>query len=204
MESYTKTKNFYIQGRNNSTIVHNRKLSFITKAFPPVLFYKDKDQWIVKTTPKYITILIKFLKLHTPMSYNQLIDLTAVDYPQRKLRFEILYQLLSISNNKRLTLSISSKENGIIDSLTSLYSSAGWYERETWDIFGIFFKGHPDLRRILTDYGFKGHPLRKDFPLTGFLEVRYNDFYKRICYEKTTLAQDYRNFNGTNAWSILI
>jgi NADH-quinone oxidoreductase subunit C len=124
-----------------------------------------------------------------------------VDFPQRKQRFEVLYQFLSVTYNQRFTLSISVNEGIILDSIVNLFSSAGWYERETWDIFGIFFRNHPDLRRRLTDYGFKGHPLRKDFPVTGYLEVFYNDFNKRIVHEKATFAQEYRIYTLSNNYA---
>lgn len=126
-----------------------------------------------------------------------------MDYPERKLRFEVVYILLSLYTAQRVIVSVSIAEGNSLPSTVQLYSSAGWYEREAWDRFGIFFRNHPDLRRRLTDYGFKGHPLRKDFPLTGYIEVRYDDFRKRILYEGVSLPQEYRVFNIENPWSSL-
>ena len=144
--------------------------------------------------------LIKFLKNHKQLSFNQLIDITAIDYPSRETRFEIIYILLSLSLNKRILVKISIIEDKNIDSITSIYKSANWYERECYDLFGIKFNNHPDLRRIMTDYNFEGHPLRKDFPLTGHTEVRYDDIEKKVLYEPVKLAQEYRNFDYTSPW----
>jgi len=124
-----------------------------------------------------------------------------VDYPEKKNRFEVIYNLLSISYNSRITVSVSVDEKTPIDSVTPIFSGADWLEREVWDMFGIFFLGHKDLRRILTDYGFKGHPLRKDFPLTGYVEVRYSDSEKRVITEEVSLTQDYRTFIFDNNWN---
>lgn len=170
-------------------------LNSLIKLFPPLIIYKVKGEYFIKVSPAYSYKLLTFLKRHSLTSYNQLRDITAVDNPERKFRFEVIYQLLSILFNNRLTIIIPVAEGFSVDSIKSLYSSADWYERETWDRFGIFFHNHSDLRRRLTDYGFKGHPLRKDFPVTGFVEVRYNDFRKRILYDKVNFAQQYRKFN---------
>lgn len=172
----------------------------LSKVFPPILFYSVNGEWTVKVNSNNLVPLLTFLKRHTATSFNQLRDLSAIDYPENKLRFEVVYQLLSISYNQRLSVSVSVSEGYSLKSVTSIYPSAGWYERETWDRFGVFFRNHPDLRRMLTDYGFKGHPLRKDFPVTGFVEIRYNDFWKRISYEKVNLAQEYRLFHLDNPW----
>lgn len=142
--------------------------------------------------------VITFLKKASYFYYEQLIDISAIDNYKEELRFEVVYQLLSITHSKRLTLSASLTEGSGVESVVTLYPSAGWYERETWDRFGVFFYNHPDLRRRLTDYGFKGHPLRKDFPLTGFLEVRYNTNIKSISYEKVSLAQAFREVKVSN------
>jgi NADH-quinone oxidoreductase subunit C len=142
------------------------------------------------TTPIYSLIqMLTFLKKFTLCCYEQLRDISAIDHVESDLRFEVVYQLLSVTNCKRLSVTVFVSEGGSVQSSTGLYSSAGWYERETWDRFGVFFHNHSDLRRILTDYGFKGHPLRKDFPVTGFVEVRYNADTKSIAYEKVSLAQ---------------
>ena len=183
---------FIMQKPINQLIIPGRVS--LKKRFPPIFFYAFQGEYVVKTSPTYIIPLLTFLKIHTEFNYNQLRDITAIDYTKRKLRFEIVYQLLSLTYNQRLIVSTSVSEIDSMESATIIYSSAGWYERETWDIFGIFFHNHSDIRRILTDYGFKGHPIRKDFPLTGFVEVRYNDFRKRVLYEKVNLAQEFRNF----------
>ena len=127
-------------------------------------------------------------------------DIIAVDYPGRSNRFDIIYQILSQRYNSRMNVLVSIGELSSIPSITSLYKGASWYEREVWDLFGIFFEGHPDLRRILTDYSFEGHPLRKDFPLTGYFEIFYDDTQKRIVYEPVSLVQEYRYFTFNNPW----
>ena len=129
-----------------------------------------------------------------------LLDITAVDYPQRAKRFEIIYNLLSLKNHLRIRIKIFVNDNEIIPSISKLFKSANWYEREVWDMYGISFKGNNDLRRILTDYGFEGHPLRKDFPLTGFVELRYDENKKKVSYSKVKLTQDYRNFDFLSPW----
>ncbi|HTS91384.1 MAG TPA: NADH-quinone oxidoreductase subunit C [Stellaceae bacterium] len=132
--------------------------------------------------------------------FKVLVDLCGVDYPERPERFEVVYNLLSLKNNRRIRVKIATGENEPVPSVTSVYSSAGWYEREAWDLFGIFFSDHPDLRRILTDYGFEGHPMRKDFPLTGYVEVRYDEDRKRVVYEPVRLKQEFRSFDFLSPW----
>ena len=144
--------------------------------------------------------VIVFLKNDSSTKFRQLIDLTAVDYPEEKQRFKLIYLLLSHENNFRVILSYSINENEVIPSITEIFPSANWMEREVFDMYGIKFKNHPDLRRILTDYGFKGHPLRKDFPLTGFNEVRYSEKEKKVVYEPVKLEQNYRNFDFESPW----
>ena len=133
-------------------------------------------------------------------AFNQLSDLTAVDYPERPERFEMVYQLLSMRNNMRLRILVAVGEGQAVPSATAVYSAANWAEREAWDMFGIFFAGHPDLRRLLTDYGFEGHPLRKDFPLTGHVEVRYDDTQRRVVNEPVSLVQEFRDFDFLSPW----
>ena len=133
-------------------------------------------------------------------AFNQLSDLTAVDYPERPERFEMVYQLLSMRNNMRLRVLVAVGEGQAVPSATAVYSAANWAEREAWDMFGIFFAGHPDLRRLLTDYGFEGHPLRKDFPLTGHVEVRYDDTQRRVVNEPVSLVQEFRDFDFLSPW----
>jgi len=144
---------------------------------------------------------LTLLRRHTGREFSQLRAITAIDNPERNRRFEVVYLLLSPSTGQRLAVSVHVSEGTPLPSATGVYSSAGWYERETWDIFGILFTGHPDLRRRLTDYGFKGHPLRKDFPVTGYVEVRYDDVRKRILYEGVSLAQEFRLFTLDQPWS---
>jgi NADH/F420H2 dehydrogenase subunit C len=147
--------------------------------------------------------LIFYLQKHTLCQFKSLIDITAVDYPDRKERFEVVYQLLSIRFNKRITVKIKVDELTFVPSVTKIFNAAGWYEREVYDLFGIIFKDNKDLRRILTDYGFQGHPLRKDFPVTGFTEIRYDDEVKRIVAEPLELTQEYRTFDFISPWDSL-
>ena len=144
--------------------------------------------------------VIIFLKTNSETKFKQLIDITAVDYPEREMRFKIVYLFLSHENNKRIKVDFFIKENNSVTSITSIFPSANWMEREVFDMYGINFKNHPDLRRILTDYGFDGHPLRKDFPLTGHNEVRYSEDDKKVIYEPVKLEQNYRNFDYESPW----
>ena len=144
--------------------------------------------------------VILFLKTNSITKFRQLIDITAVDYPEKDRRFKMVYLLLSHETNTRIVIDYNIKEGEIVPSLTSIYPSANWMEREVFDMYGIKFKNHPDLRRILTDYGFKGHPLRKDFPLTGFNEVRYSEKEKKVVYEPVKLEQNYRDFDFESPW----
>ena len=144
--------------------------------------------------------VLLFLKSNPDMKFRQLIDITAVDYPERDKRFKMVYLLLSHEKNSRIKIEFDIKEGEILSSLTSIFPSANWMEREVFDMYGVEFKDHPDLRRILTDYGFKGHPLRKDFPLTGHNEVRYSEEDKKVIYEPVKLEQNYRNFDYESPW----
>jgi NADH/F420H2 dehydrogenase subunit C len=142
-----------------------------------------------------------FLKYHTAAEYTQISDITAVDYPTKDQRFEVVYNMLSIRHNSRLRVKTYADEATPVPSLCDLYDGANWYEREVYDLFGVFFVGHPDLRRIMTDYGFDGHPLRKDFPMTGYTEIRYDEEKKRIVVEPLEMTQAFRNFRGgSSAW----
>ena len=141
-----------------------------------------------------------FLKTHSSTKFKQLIDITAVDYPERDKRFKMVYLLLSHEKNSRIKIEFDIKEGEILYSITKIFPSANWMEREVFDMYGIKFKNHPDLRRILTDYGFKGHPLRKDFPLTCHNEVRYSEEDKKVIYEPVKLEQNYRNFDYESPW----
>ena len=144
--------------------------------------------------------VLKTVRDDPMLQFRQLSDLTAVDYPDQVDRFEVIYQMLSISLNARLRIITTAADGAIVPSAVELFASANWAEREVWDMFGIFFSGHPDLRRLLTDYGFEGHPLRKDFPLTGYVEVRYNDTERRVVYEPVKLTQEYRDFDFLSPW----
>ena len=163
----------------------------------------QKNEISLSIHPQYVLPFFTFLKDHTQTQYKVLIDITAVDYPSRAKRFEVVYHLLSLHHNSRLRIKTSVDEMTPVDSLVSLYNSANWWERETWDMFGIFFANHPDLRRILTDYGFEGHPLRKDFPLSGFVEVRYDDSEKRVLTEPLEMTQEFRSFDFASPWELL-
>ena len=146
----------------------------------------------------YSTIL--YLKTNNKCRFKQLIDITAVDYPEKEKRFKLVYLLLSHENNLRILININIDEKLHVPSITKIFPSANWMEREVFDMYGISFKDHPDLRRILTDYGFKGYPLRKDFPLTGHTEVRYSEEHKKVVYEPVKLDQEYRNFDFESPW----
>ena len=144
--------------------------------------------------------VVLFVKTNKDTKFRQLIDITVVDYPERSKRFKIVYLFLSHEFNQRMILSYDISENEVISSLTSIFPSANWMEREVFDMYGVNFKDHPDLRRILTDYGFEGHPLRKDFPLTGHTEVRYSEGQKKVVSEPVKLEQNYRNFDYESPW----
>ena len=155
---------------------------------------------MVTTTRDSLQRLMKLVRDDANCLFKVLVDATAADYPERSERFEVVYNLLSLSHNQRIRIKVATDENAPVPSMTQLYSSAGWFEREVWDMFGVFFTDHPDLRRMLTDYGFEGHPLRKDFPLTGYVEVRYDDEQKRVVYEPVKLTQDFRSFDFMSPW----
>ena len=144
--------------------------------------------------------VVQFLKSNEKCKFRQLVDIAGVDYPEKDKRFQLVYLFLSHENNIRVKILIKFQTNELINSLTKIFPSANWMEREVFDMYGIKFKNHPDLRRILTDYGFKGHPLRKDFPLTGFNEVRYSEKEKKVVYEPVKLEQNYRNFDFESPW----
>ena len=165
-----------------------------------ILYDNEKYLGIIVNNKSDIVSIIKFLKDNEKLFFNQLIDITAIDYPSRELRFEIVYLLISLKLNQRILIKTSINENDNIESISSIHKNANWYERECYDLFGIKFLNHPDLRRIMTDYNFEGHPLRKDFPLTGYNEVSYSEKEKKIVYEKVKLSQEYRNFDYSSPW----
>ena len=171
------------------------------KSFFPEGKITDKKKYFeIIVNKENIFQIIKNLKDNKNLIFNQLIDITAIDYPSNSLRFEIIYILLSMVRNKRIVVKTFLGENEGIESITTIHKSADWYERECYDLFGIKFLNHPDLRRIMTDYNFEGHPLRKDFPLTGHTEVRYDDLEKKVIYEPVKLTQEYRNFDYMSPW----
>jgi len=154
----------------------------------------------VEVTPSALTDFVGFLKADGACRFSTLVDITAVDHPERAKRFDVVYHFLSMYTNQRVRLKVALREDEMVPSLTGVHASANWYEREVFDMFGILFSGHPDLRRILTDYGFRGHPLRKDFPTTGYTEVRYDEAEKRVVYEPVSLVQEYRQFDFMSPW----
>ena len=160
----------------------------------------ENDELLIEVNEKDLLVVVQFLKSNENFKFKQLIDIAGVDYPENEKRFELVYLFLSHENNLRMKLLIRSELNQSISSLTKIFPSANWMEREVFDMYGIKFKNHPDLRRILTDYGFKGYPLRKDFPLTGFNEVRYSEKDKKVVYEPVKLEQNYRNFDFESPW----
>ena len=144
--------------------------------------------------------LVEFLRDDTSCRFSSLVDITAVDLPERPARFDVVYHFLSMYRNQRIRVKIAVGEDEMVASLVDVFPAATWFEREVFDMFGILFSGHPDLRRILTDYGFRGHPLRKDFPTTGYVEVRYDEMEKRVVYEPVKLVQEYRQFDFMSPW----
>jgi len=150
--------------------------------------------------PKSIVKVLTFLRDHKDFQFKKLVDICGVDYPEREKRFDVVYHLLSHKFNQRLRIKTHLAENEMIDSVTNVYNAANWWEREAWDLYGIRFNGHPDLRRILTDYNFEGHPLRKDFPLTGYVEVRYDDEQQRVVYNSVNMPQEFRKFDFLSPW----
>ena len=158
------------------------------------------DQILITIDENNLIEVLLFLKTNTITKFKQLIEVTAVDYPEKEQRFRMVYLLLSHENNSRIVIDYYIKENKIVPSITNIFPSANWMEREVFDMYGIEFKDHPDLRRILTDYNFEGHPLRKDFPLTGHNEVRYSEEDKKVIYEPVKLEQNYRNFDYESPW----
>ncbi len=150
--------------------------------------------------PSNLVGFVDFIKTDPAARFSSLVDITAVDYPQRAKRFEVVYHFLSMYQNQRIRLKVDVREEDMVPSIISVHPSANWFEREVFDMFGILFSGHPDLRRLLTDYGFRGHPLRKDFPTTGYTEVRYDEVQKRVVYEPVSLVQEYRQFDFMSPW----
>ncbi|WP_084863427.1 NADH-quinone oxidoreductase subunit C [Salibaculum halophilum] len=159
-----------------------------------------RGELTVDVAPANIAGFVEFLKTDATCKFSTLVDITAVDHPGRAKRFDVVYHFLSMYQNQRIRLRVGLHEDDVLASITDVHPSANWFEREVFDMFGILFSGHPDLRRILTDYGFRGHPLRKDFPTTGYTEVRYDEVEKRVVYEPVNLVQEYRQFDFMSPW----
>ena len=166
-----------------------------------VLSIKEEHGHIIfDIIPSAIVEVVAYLRSKKGFSFTTLIDITAIDFPAKEKRFQLIYHFLSMTENKRCKITMAVSDQEAVDSVTPVFECANWFEREIFDLFGITFSSHPDLRRILTDYGFEGHPLRKDFPTTGFLEVRYDEVEKRVVYEPTSLTQGYRDFDFLSPW----
>lgn len=172
-----------------------KKASLITQ------FEEVNQELVVWTEVSDVEKLLVSLRDDKKLAFQMLVSICGVDYPQNAHRFEVVYNLLSLRHNARLRVKVKVREGEFIPSVTGVFPVAGWYEREVYDLYGVLFSNHPDLRRILTDYNFVGHPLRKDFPLTGFTEVRYDSTQKRVSYESVSLMQDFRNFDYLSPWS---
>jgi NADH-quinone oxidoreductase subunit C len=175
---------------------------YIAGALPREIARVDiaHDELMLSVSSDGLLRVLTFLRDDSNCQFKALMDLCGADYPEREKRFDVVYNLLSIKHNQRIRVKVQTDEETPVPSAAPVFSSAGWYERETWDLYGIFFADHPDLRRLLTDYGFEGHPLRKDFPLTGYVEVRYDDEQKRVVYEPVKLTQDFRRFDFLSPW----
>ncbi|SDH27983.1 NADH-quinone oxidoreductase subunit C [Roseospirillum parvum] len=158
------------------------------------------DELTVEVQAASIVSVLTFLRDDANCMFAQLVDISGADYPERDPRFEVVYHLLSLKHNQRVRVKLATDEATPVPSVVKVFSSANWFERECWDMYGVFFADHPDLRRLLSDYGFEGHPLRKDFPLTGFVEVRYDESAKRCVYEPVRLAQEFRSFDFLSPW----
>ena len=163
-------------------------------------WHLQNGELVLMTDANHIIPLLTFLRDDEECLFSQLMDVTAADYPSRIERFEVVYNLLSLKKNRRIRVKLGIEENLGVPSSVEVYPSAGWFEREVWDMYGVFFMYHPDLRRILTDYGFEGHPQRKDFPLSGYVEMRYDENQKRVIYEPVKLNQAYRSFDFLSPW----
>ncbi|KAF5355985.1 hypothetical protein D9756_004226 [Leucocoprinus leucothites] len=176
--------------------------SYLTQCLPKFIqqFSVTKDELTLYVAPTAIVPVLTFLRDHSQCQFKSVMDISGADYPEREKRFEVVYHLLSVKFGGRIRVKTYAGEADPVPSAVGIFRGADWYEREAWDLYGIFFSGHPDLRRILTDYGFEGHPLRKDFPLTGYTEVRYDEERKRVVYEPLQLTQAFRNFESLSPW----
>lgn len=208
------TSNYFIINSffkvNLTTVTSHLNYFILQRLFflcPKFILYglvnEQTNQLFIKVASPYIISFFTFLSSFFEFSYNSLTDICAIDFPERSFRFSLLYNLISVKLNHRIFISFDLPENGAIFSITSIFRSANCLEREVWDLFGIFFLKHPDLRRILTDYGFDGFALRKDFPLTGYVEVRFEESLKVILYEPLELSQEYRFFDFQTPWKVI-
>ncbi len=179
---------------------HAALLSAVQRDFPTARGQSRFGDDELQVAAPDIARVLTYLRDEPGLRFAQLVDLCAVDYPERPSRFEVVYHLLSVVHNRRVRVKVAVPEDTPVPSVVEVFPAAGWYEREVWDLFGIAFDGHPDLRRILTDYGFQGHPLRRDFPLSGKVEVRYDDGLKRVVYEPVHLPQAFREFDFESPW----
>lgn len=194
-------KSFYIPSENIANKL-NELLNTLKQKFPNKILESNYSfgDLVVTINKESLLEIIAFLKDDSLYLFRQLTDITAVDYPNKGNRFTVVYQLLSLSFNLRLRLKIEIPENYIVDSIFTSYSNADWLEREVFDMFGIYFKNHPDLRRLLTDFGFEGYPLRKDFPLSGHTEIYFDETEKQVKYKPVDLENKYRDFSSINPW----
>ena len=175
---------------------------YIKNAMPEAILSARliNDELVLIAQWETIPRILHFLRDDSNCLFKILVDICGVDYPDRERRFDVVYNLLSLRHNQRIRVKLQIDDDVLVPSAIGVFSAAGWYEREAWDLYGIMFANHPDLRRILTDYGFDGHPMRKDFPLTGFVEVRYDEAQKRVVYEPVKLTQDFRSFDFMSPW----
>ncbi|CDO70281.1 hypothetical protein BN946_scf184942.g81 [Trametes cinnabarina] len=176
--------------------------SYLIQCLPKYIqqFSVLKDELTLYICPSGVVPVLTFLRDHSQCQFKSVMDISGVDFPEREKRFEVVYHLLSVKYASRIRVKTYANEVDAVPSAMAVFNGADWYEREVWDLFGVFFKDHPDLRRILTDYGFEGHPLRKDFPLSGYTELRYDEERKRVVYEPLQLTQAFRNFDALSPW----
>lgn len=184
----------------NAALVELGELIAAAQADAVVATEVRLDELMVTVNRDSIVKVLTYLRDDANCQFKILADICGVDYPEDEERFEVVYNLLSLTHNLRIRVKVRASKGDAVPSVVDVFSSADWFEREAWDLYGIYFADHPDLRRLLTDYGFEGHPLRKDFPLTGYVEVRYDDEQKRVVYEPVKLTQDFRNFDFLSPW----
>ena len=175
---------------------------YIAGALPSAVAWSkvERNELMIGARAEHIVKVLTFLRDDPQCLFKMLVDICGVDFPERAQRFDVVYNLLSLKHNQRVRVKVETGEDIPVPSATPVFSAAGWFEREVWDLYGVMFSDHPDLRRILTDYGFEGHPLRKDFPLTGFVEMRYDEEQKRVVYEPVRLTQEFRRFDFMSPW----